>query len=149
MLKLFEPWDNMFKQIDAMINYPISTDTLKTHGIRRILSRPHNLLTVKDDKGNVSGFKLETVYTPFCKDDINVSIENNILTVTCGKENKIKDEDMDYCGVSYQAYKFSIPLADTVDTKKITAKAEDGMLRIDMPIKQQIPEDNKIQIEVK
>ena len=80
---------------------------------------------------------------------MNVSVENNVLTVKCGKENKIKDEAMDYCGVSYQSYEFSVPLADNVDTTKITAKAEDGMLRIDMPLKEQLPENGRLQIEVK
>ena len=132
-----------------MFNYSLSTDTVKTKGLRNLIRKPHNLLTIKDEKGNTTGFSLETVYTPFKKDDVSVSVENNVLTVKCGKENKIKDEDMDYCGVSYQSYEFSIPLADTVDTTKITAKAEDGMLRIDMPLKEQIPENGRLQIEVK
>jgi HSP20 family protein len=132
-----------------MFNYPLSMDTVKTRGIRSLLKRPHNCITIKDDKGNTTGYSLETVYTPFKKDDVNVSVENNVLTVKCGKENKIKDEKMDYCGVSYQSYEFSVPLADNVDTTKITAKAEDGMLRIDMPLKEQIPENSRLQIEVK
>ena len=43
---------------------------------------------------------------------------------------------MDYCGISHQSYEFSIPLSDTVDSKKISAKADDGILYINLPVKE-------------
>ena len=42
---------------------------------------------------------------------------------------------MDYCGISHQAYSFTIPLSDMVDINGISAKAEDGILYIDLPVK--------------
>lgn len=130
--------------MDAIFNYPLSCDNTKNRGLRNLIRKPHNLITSKDKNGKVTGYKLETVYTPFSKDDIKVEIQNNILTVKCGKENKIKDEEMDYCGVSYQSYEFSLPLSESVDTQKITAKAEDGMLRIDIPNKVEKEDKDKI-----
>lgn len=141
--------DNMFRQMDAIMNYPLSANTTKTHGLRSIIKRPHNLITNKDKDGKVTGYRLETVYTPFSKEDIKIEVEKNVLTIKCGKENKIKEEDMDYCGISYQSYEFSLPLADSIDTTKITAKAEDGMLKINIPVKEVLPDDGKLMIDVK
>jgi len=149
MLKLFDDFDNMFRQMDAMFNYPLSCDTTKNRGLRSRIKKPHNLITNRDKDGKVTGYSIETVYTPFSKDDVKVEVKNNVLTVKCGKENKIKDENMDYCGVSYQSYEFSLPLSESVDMSKISAKADDGMLRIDIPVKEELPNKDVIQIEVK
>lgn len=151
MFKLykFNDIDNMFKQMDAIFNYPISSDNTKKHGLKSIIKRPHNLITNKDENGKIIGYQLETVYTPFSKEDVKIEIKNgNIITVKCGKENKVRDVDMDYCGVSYQSYEFSLPLDDSTDIKNITAKAEDGMLRINMPLKKEEPKEDCIEIDI-
>ena len=70
--------------------------------------------------------------------------------VTCGSENKVRDEEMDFSNISYQSFSFSIPLSDTVDVKNISAKAEDGMLRIDLPAKAlEAKKEDVLKIEVK
>ena len=56
---------------------------------------------------------------------------------------------MTYCGISHQSYEFSLPLAENIDTAKISAKAEDGILYISLPVKK--AEEKKteaLQIEV-
>lgn len=133
MLDIFNEMDNMFRRLDALSQYPISS--FNNRGLRSIIRRPHNLLTKKDEAGNVVGYQVAVVYTPFSKNDVKVEVLGNQLTVKCGSENKIKDEDMDYCGISHQAYSFTIPLSDMVDVNSISAKAEDGILYIDLPVK--------------
>jgi len=77
------------------------------------------------------------VTTPFKKEDVHVSVLNDILTVKCGTENH-KDTDAEYMvyhGISSQSYEFSLKLSDKIDQDKITAAVEDGILRISLPMK--------------
>lgn len=144
---LFTGMSNMFRNLEAMMDFDFKKES---RGLRRWIGRPHNLITKKDEKGNIQGYKLEVVYTPFAKDEVKVEILDHVLTVKCGSENKIKDEDMDYCGISHQSYEFSMPLADSIDEAGITAKAEDGILNIEFPVKKTVENEVKpLQIEVK
>jgi len=66
-----------------------------------------------------------------------VSVEDDNLTVSIGDEAKEekKDENGDviYKGISTQSTRFSLKLTDKIDKKAISAKAEEGMLYIDLP----------------
>ena len=132
-LLFHDPFSNMFKEMEALMDFEFKRES---RGLKKWIKKPHNLITRKDENGKVIGFALEVVYTPFKKSDVKVEILDGILTVKCGSENKVKDEDMDYCGISHQSYEFSIPLSDTVDSKKISAKADDGILYINLPVKE-------------
>ena len=141
------PFGNMFKNLEAVMDFDFNKES---RGLKRWIKRPHNLITKKDKDGKIEKYQLELVYTPFKKDEVKVEVLEGVLNVKCGSENKIKDEDMDYCGISHQSYSFSIPLADAIDVNAIEAKAEDGILYIELPVKK--AEEKKalpISIEVK
>ena len=143
----FFPFGNMFRNLEAVMDFDFNKES---RGLKRWLKRPHNLITKKDKDGKIEKYQLETVYTPFKKDEVKVEVLDGVLTVNCGSENKVNDEDMDYCGISRQSYSFSIPLSDSIDITAINAKAEDGVLYIDLPVKKS--EEKKplpISIEVK
>ena len=142
----FMPFSNMFRNLEALMDFDFNREP---RGLKKWVKRPHNLITKKDKDGKIESYQLETVYTPFKKDEVKVQILDNILSVKCGSENKMKDEEMDYCGVSRQSYEFSIPLSDSIDIAKIQAKAEDGMLYITLPVKQVIEEKKTpLQIDI-
>ena len=152
MSSMFEQMDKMWRNLDAIFNYPLlaNESKFKTRGLRAVIGRPHNLITKKDENGKVTSFKLEVPYTPFTKDEVSVTVKDGVLTVECGSENKVKDEEMDFSSISYQSFNFSIPLSDSIDVSNITAKADDGMLRIDLPTKAiEEKKDNVLKIEVK
>ena len=141
------PFGNMFKNLEAVMDFDFNKES---RGLKRWIKRPHNLITKKDKDGKIEKYQLELVYTPFKKDEVKVEVLEGVLNVKCGSENKVKDEDMDYCGISHQSYSFSIPLADEIDVNAIEAKAEDGILYIELPVKRS--EEKKalpISIEVK
>ena len=138
------PVTNMFRNLEAMMDFDFNRES---RGLKKWVKRPHNLITKKDKDGKIESYQLETVYTPFKKDEVKVQILDNVLSVTCGSENKVKDENMDYCGVSRQAYEFSIPLSDSIDIAKIEAKAEDGMLYITLPVKR-VEEQKKTPLQI-
>lgn len=151
MNTMIEHMDRMWRNLDAMFNYPLLADDskFKTRGLRSIISRPHNLITKKSKDGKVTAFQLEVPYTPFTKDEVNVEVKDRVLTVSCGAENKTKDEEMDFSSISYQNFTFSLPLSDCIDINGITATANDGMLRIYLPAKAiDEKKDNVLKIEV-
>lgn len=111
---------------------------IQNNGLRNV-KRPHNLVNVKDDDGNIIAQKLTVVTTPFNKEDVKVTVADNMLSVTCGAENKYdkENEDVIYRGISSQSYSFALQLSPTVDKKSITAENKDGMLTICLPVKKE------------
>jgi HSP20 family molecular chaperone IbpA len=120
-----------------MFSYPFERK-IQNNGLRNV-KRPHNLVNVKDDDGNIIAQKLTVVTTPFSKDDVKVTVADNMLSVTCGAENKYdkENEDVIYRGISSQSYSFALQLSPTVDKKNITAENKDGMLTISLPVKKE------------
>lgn len=151
---IFDRMDEMWRDMDWFFNRPLAiadgSSKFENRGLKRIIKRPHSLITKKDESGKVVGYGLAVPYTPFKKDEVNVEVKDNTLTVTCGAENKTVDEEMDFNDISYQMFSFSIPLSDNIDVNKISAKAEDGMLRIELPVKaieEKKPEVLKIEVK--
>ena len=138
------PFSDIFRRMEAIMNYDYDKES---RGLKTIIHRPHNLITKKDENGNITSCELQVVYTPFKKSDVKVNVLDGVLNVKCGSENIEKNEDMTYCGISHQSYEFSLPLGDTVDESKITAKAEDGMLYITLPMKEEVKKE-ALQIEI-
>jgi HSP20 family molecular chaperone IbpA len=141
-------WDIM-----DMFSRPYSEKSkLADTGLRSAVKRPHNLINIKDDDGNVIGQRLDVVTTPFKKEDVKVSINDGMLSVVCGTEN-IKDaeyEDVLYRGISSQSYSFSLKLDESVDQHKVTAENKDGILKINLPLKKiEEKKPEEIEIEIK
>lgn len=65
------------------------------NGLKQILNRPHNLLAGKDKDGNTV-YRIEVVYTPFTKKDINVDFMDDFLEVSVGlpwEDAEAKEDD--------------------------------------------------------
>lgn len=155
MIRPSSIWDDMFRMADALTLYPAKERSLENNGLKRLITRPHNIVNVKDKDGNVVAQRLEVVTTPFKKGEVSVEVDaNNMLTVNCGKEEieDKKSEDGEsyiYKGISTQNYTFSIKLGDNVDKDAIKAKNEDGVLVVTLPFKKKEDEPKQItQIEV-
>lgn len=155
MIRPSSIWDDMFRMADALTLYPAKERSLENNGLKRLITRPHNIVNVKDEKGNIVAQRLEVVTTPFKKGEVSVEVDaNNMLTVKCGKEEieDKKSEDGEsyiYKGISSQNYTFSIKLGDNVDKDAIKAKNEDGVLVMTLPFKKNEDEPKQItQIEV-
>lgn len=140
----------IWELMDAFSSYPFGESRINNSGLKSIVKRPHNLIDVKDDDGNVVAQRLEVVTTPFKKEDVKVTVTDNILSVTCGSQNieDAENEDVIYRGISSQSYSFALKLASTVDQTKITAENKDGMLKINLPTKV-IAESKPKEIEIK
>ena len=143
-------WDDMFRQMDALMQYPFNNRNLETQGLKSLIHRPHNIINMTDDSGKVVGQKLEVVTTPFKKDDVKVTIDENTLYVECGTENKEETDKDNYVfkGISSQSYAFAIKLNGKVDREAIKAKNSDGVLTVTLPFKKEEKPRTVTSIEV-
>lgn len=130
--------ENTWELMDAFLGYPFKERRIADSGLKQYIHRPHNLIDIKDSNGNVKAQRLEVVTTPFAKEDVKVTVLDNILTVTCGSEN-VKDREDEHCiyrGISSQSYSFSLKLTPGIDQDAITAENIDGVLKITLPLKE-------------
>jgi HSP20 family protein len=84
------------------------------------------------------------------KEDIDVSVEGNTLSI-CGERREEKEEGKGTANYRSERYfgKFyrSVPLPSAVDSGKVTAKYQDGVLSITLP-KTEEAKRKKIDIQV-
>lgn len=136
MIDMFKDpfWDIM----EAFTVYPKKKEnSIATCGLRSVIKRPHNLINIKNGDGEIIAQRLEVVTTPFSKEDVKLSIYDNILSVECGTENKSvsENEELVYGAISNQSYTFSLKLAPSIDQSAISAENIDGVLKITLPTK--------------
>ena len=69
------------------------------------------------------------------EEDIDVSVIGDTLTIKGERkgESEVKEEDYYCCERSYGSFSRSIAVPPNVDTKKIEASFEDGVLEISLP----------------
>jgi HSP20 family protein len=98
------------------------------------------------DMGNMPGanivesdqeFRLELAAPGFSKDDIKITLDKNILTVSSEKETEQKDENYTRYEFSYGKFARSFSLPKSIDTEHISAGSENGILRISLPKKKE------------
>ncbi|MDD3506463.1 MAG: Hsp20/alpha crystallin family protein [Sulfurimonas sp.] len=83
------------------------------------------------------------------KEDIDVSVENNMLTISGKRETKSEIKEDDYYRVesSYGKFQRSFTLPEKVDAENIRAACEDGVLEVIIP-KMQIEQKSSKKIEI-
>ena len=100
-------------------------------------SYPMNINRVVDENGVVKAYHLEYALAGFKKDEIKVTISNDILTVKAEHNTEETSEETEretvYRGISYRNLSMSYKLMNNVDKKNITSKFENGLLEINIP----------------
>jgi HSP20 family protein len=83
------------------------------------------------------GYRLEVAAPGLNKDDFNLSVEKNLLTISVNKESRHDGETNRFTRKEYSFNSFSrtFQVPETADTEKITAKYENGILEILVPMK--------------
>ena len=74
------------------------------------------------------------------KDDFNINIEGNMMTISCEKEETKEEKDKKFTRKEYSFSSFNrtFTLPEEIDQQKIDAKYEDGILKIRLPFNQDI-----------
>ena len=99
-----------------------------------------------DIRDTGDNYVLEAELPGFKKEDIDIQLENNILTVTAGHKEEEESKDNGYIRrerrVGYYTRSFDV---SDIDTDNITAACENGILTMTLPKKKQ-PESSSRKI---
>lgn len=119
--------------------------------IFRDFSDSNDTLPAVNIKEDETSFMVEVAVPGLAKDDININVENNVLTISSEKkaENEETKENYTRKEYSYQSFKRSFNLPkDIVDSDKIEAAHVNGELKITIPkVEKVAPKAKMIEIQ--
>lgn len=106
---------------------------------------------------NEDEFRIEVAAPGMTKEDFHVDVNpDNELVISMEKKNEEKEEDPKKKGTylrrefSYSRFQQSLLLPDNVETEKISAKVEHGVMTIDIPkkkVEEEAPASRRIEIK--
>jgi HSP20 family protein len=126
----FKPWNEWFDNNSVLA---------------RTMNVPAVNITEKKDKYEVSlavpGMK---------KDDFKIDIDGNMLSISSEKEEKKEEKDKLFTRkeYNYSSFSRSFTLPNEINSEKIEAKYEDGVLKISLPRKEDTKKSLAKQIAV-
>ena len=88
---------------------------------------------------NKEQYELSLAVPGMKKSDFNINVENNMLTISCEKEEKSeKKQKNGYRNeFNYSSFSRSFALPEEVIKDKIDARYEDGVLKLSLPKKEE------------
>jgi len=88
---------------------------------------------------NDDEFRIELATPGMKKEDIKISLDNDVITISANKEVEVSTEN-EVCTkqeYSYSSFTRSFTLPEAADVEKIEAKTEDGILKITISKKEE------------
>lgn len=137
----YEPWslfDQMRREMErGMSNHPAEDSNIATS----------DWVPAVDIKENEDNFVIVADIPGVEPDDIEVNMDNGMLTIKGEKETEKKEEKDDYKRIerSYGSFYRRFSLPDTADPDAISAKSDHGVLEITVG-KQQRTQPRKIAV---
>ena len=144
--------NNLFDEMDDFFNDRIFGDLMgQNYGSGAFENMAGLMKTDVIEKDN--SYQLEAELPGFNKEDINIDLQNDILTITAShnENNDEKDKDGKYIRKERRtsSYKRSFRV-EGLKAEDILAQYKNGVLSVNIPKKEAIPEkEEKIKIEVK
>lgn len=85
------------------------------------------------------GFRLEVAAPGLKKEDFKINLENNVLTISAQKEQKNEETTEKYTRkeFSFNSFRRTFTLPNSIDGEKIGAAYTDGVLSIELPKKEE------------
>lgn len=117
----FKPWNEWFDNGGSLMG--------------RIMTVP--AVNIVEDKND---YKVSLAVPGMKKDDFNIDVEGNMLTISSEKEENKEEKDEKYNRkeYSYSSFSRSFTLPEEVNKEKIEAKYEDGVLKLVLPKKEEV-----------
>ena len=106
------------------------------NGLNRSIAGAQPLVNIRETDKN---YEMELTAPGLKKEDFRLGIEGDLLTVSFEPQAEKKEQKEDgYLKMEYrkQAFSRSFTLDDSIDSEKISARYEDGILRLDLPKKE-------------
>lgn len=99
-----------------------------------------------------SEFRIEMMLPGFKKEEVQIHVQKNVLTVKVVKENgeEQKPEEYKYAHREFGSFSFDkqFKLPETVNVEKINAVFENGILNLKLPKKEEILEKSPVEITI-
>lgn len=97
---------------------------------------------------NENSFSIELAAPGMKKDDFKINLENSVLTLSSEKKMENNEEKENYTRREFQygSFRRSFNLPKTVETDKIKASYENGILKVEIPKKEETKVSKEIQI---
>ncbi len=142
----YEPWSllNHFRRdIDQML---ARTNEASTTGDSAIATSAW--VPAVDIKEEVQQFVIEADIPGVDPKDIEISMENGVLTLKGERQSVNKEEGKNYKRVEriYGTFYRRFSLPDTADAEKVTASGKNGVLQITIP-KREVAQPRKITVQ--
>lgn len=142
--------NNLIKKHDRGEVYPLFRHFFENDMFNSFLDGDMPAVNVKESKKE---YKLEISIPGFEKGDIDLSIDDNMITISAKKEKRSEEKEdnekvlrQEFTYASFYR-RFSLP--ENVDTEKIEATEKSGILKITLPKKEHAPEDKKKKIDIR
>lgn len=122
-------FNRRFPMFDAMFPEILDTDRL----FNEDLVLKDNWVPAINVKENKNDFEIEVAAPGFSKKDFELTITDEILTISAENKNLKEEKEKDYSRKEfyYNSFKRSFTLPKVIDfKKKINAKYENGVLKI-------------------
>jgi HSP20 family protein len=115
----FRPWNEWFDTSGFMA---------------RTLNVP--AVNIKDNKDD---YMVSMAVPGMKKDDFNIDVDGNLLTISCEKEEKKEEKEAKFTRkeYNYSSFSRSFTLPDEINKEKIDARYEDGVLKLSLPKKEE------------
>jgi HSP20 family protein len=107
----------------------------------RNFSTTNTTLPSVNIKESTEDFEVEVAAPGFTKNDFKIQLNHDLLTISTEKvtDNDTNDgQSFTQREFSYQSFSRSFTLPNTIDSEKIAAKYENGILRINIPKKEEV-----------
>jgi HSP20 family protein len=114
--EFFKPWNELFDNGSSFFG--------------RVMTVPAvNILENKED------YKVSLAVPGMKKEDFNIDVEGNMLSISCEKEENTEEKEEQFTRKEYNYTSFSrsFTLPEGVNKEKIEAKYEDGVLKLVLP----------------
>lgn len=118
--EFFKPWNDWFENGGTFSGRTMTMPAV-------------NIVENKNDYG------LSLAVPGMKKEDFNIDVEGNMLTISCEKEETTEQNNERYNRkeYNYSSFSRSFTLPDEVNKEKIEAKYEDGVLKLMLPKKEE------------
>jgi HSP20 family protein len=125
---LFEPWSDLRREIDRVFDSALTGQSFGS-------DRQPTYMPAMDIEETSDRIRLSLEIPGVSPEDLNVAIENKVLTVSGEKrfERKNGEQGSALLERRYGRFERSVMLPESVDTDDIVAHFENGVLTIDLP----------------
>ena len=138
--------DPFYSNVDQLFNNFLGTSSLFGHSVGEGLR--DTWIPAVDVQESAKAFIFTAELPGLGKDDIEITLEENLLTLSGSRELDEKTEDETYHRVerAYGKFSRSFTLPSQVDNTQVEASFKDGLLSIEVPKSEQA-QPRKIEIK--